>query len=114
MRQCLQPQGRARGALGRPRDRNRVGDRKSIAVAARRRRSLSPRGQKSAGLWANLMRILLTGTSGQVGGALRPLLQGRGEVLTPQRAHFDLAKPETLAEALDGLKPDLIINPAAY
>ena len=61
-----------------------------------------------------MMRILLTGTSGQVGGALRPLLQGQGDVLTPQRAQFDLSKPETLAEGLDGLKPDLIINPAAY
>ena len=60
------------------------------------------------------MRILLTGTSGQVGGALRPLLQERGDLLTPQRAEFDLAKPETLAEGLDGLKPDLIVNPAAY
>jgi dTDP-4-dehydrorhamnose reductase len=60
------------------------------------------------------MRILLTGTSGQVGGALRPLLQGRGDLLAPQRAELDLARPETLAEGLDGLKPDLIINPAAY
>lgn len=60
------------------------------------------------------MRILLTGTSGQVGGALRPLLQGRGDLLAPQRAELDLARPETLAERLDGLKPDLIINPAAY
>ena len=60
------------------------------------------------------MRILLTGTSGQVGGALRPLLQERGDLLEPHRAELDLARPETLAEGLDGLKPDLIINPAAY
>ena len=60
------------------------------------------------------MRILLTGTSGQVGGALCPLLQERGDLLAPQRAELDLARPETLAEGLDGLKPDLIINPAAY
>jgi dTDP-4-dehydrorhamnose reductase len=60
------------------------------------------------------MRILLTGTSGQVGGALRPLLQAQGELLTPQRVQLDLAKPETLPGSLNGLKPDLIINPAAY
>ena len=60
------------------------------------------------------MRILLTGTSGQVGGALRPLLQEQGDLLTPQRTEFDLSKPETLTQALDELKPDLIINPAAY
>jgi dTDP-4-dehydrorhamnose reductase len=60
------------------------------------------------------MRILLTGTSGQVGGALRPLLAGNNELLTPQRSEFDLAQPTMLAATLDQLKPELIINPAAY
>lgn len=60
------------------------------------------------------MRILLTGTSGQVGGALRPLLDKRGTVIAPSRSAFDLSKPEMLAGALDGFKPDLIVNPAAY
>ncbi|HEU4805137.1 MAG TPA: dTDP-4-dehydrorhamnose reductase [Nitrobacter sp.] len=60
------------------------------------------------------MRIVLTGTNGQVGGALRPLLEQGGTVIAPSRIQFDLSKPETLAGALDGFKPDLIINPAAY
>jgi dTDP-4-dehydrorhamnose reductase len=60
------------------------------------------------------MRILLTGTNGQVGGALRPLLATHGTVIAPSRTEFDLSKPQTLGEALDGFKPDLIINPAAY
>lgn len=60
------------------------------------------------------MRILLTGTNGQVGGALRPLLATHGTVIAPSRIEFDLSKPQTLDEALDGFKPDLIINPAAY
>jgi dTDP-4-dehydrorhamnose reductase len=60
------------------------------------------------------MRILLTGTSGQVGAALRLVLQDHDEVLAPQRAQFDLSKPETLVDRLEVLKPDLIINPAAY
>lgn len=60
------------------------------------------------------MRILLTGTNGQVGGALRPLLDKGGTVIAPSRSAFDLSKPETLAGALDGFKPDLIVNPAAY
>ncbi|GAB1715480.1 MAG: dTDP-4-dehydrorhamnose reductase [Nitrobacter sp.] len=60
------------------------------------------------------MRILLTGTNGQVGGALRPLLEKGGTVIAPSRNEFDLSKPETLAGALDAFKPDLIINPAAY
>jgi len=60
------------------------------------------------------MRILLTGTSGQVGGALHDVLAGWHEVLAPKRAEFDLAAPETLGRALDRLKPDFILNPAAY
>jgi len=60
------------------------------------------------------MRILLTGTSGQVGGALLPLLRGSHDVLAPNRAEFDLSDPNALAATLDRFKPDLIINPAAY
>ncbi len=60
------------------------------------------------------MRILLSGTTGQIGGALQPLLDGRGYLLTPRRSEFDLARPETLNGALDALEPDLILNPAAY
>jgi dTDP-4-dehydrorhamnose reductase len=60
------------------------------------------------------MRILLTGASGQVGGALLPLLQGAHEVLAPTRAEFDLADPEGRTAALDRFNADLIINPAAY
>jgi dTDP-4-dehydrorhamnose reductase len=60
------------------------------------------------------MRILLTGTAGQVGRALLPLLRGRGEIVTPTRSEFDLSKPDALNNELGRLKPDLIINPAAY
>jgi dTDP-4-dehydrorhamnose reductase len=60
------------------------------------------------------MRILLTGTSGQVGGALLPLLNPGGAVLAPQRDAFDLSRPDALPAALDALKPKLIVNPAAY
>lgn len=60
------------------------------------------------------MRILLTGIGGQVGGALQPRLAKLGTVIAPSRAEFDLSKPETLAAALDGFSPDLIVNPAAY
>ncbi|CCD91742.1 dTDP-4-dehydrorhamnose reductase [Bradyrhizobium sp. ORS 375] len=62
------------------------------------------------------MRILITGTSGQVGRALREVLSARGadELLCPPRAEFDLAQPASLASALDRFAPDLILNPAAY
>jgi dTDP-4-dehydrorhamnose reductase len=60
------------------------------------------------------MRILLTGTSGQVGGALLPLLQKRATVLAPDRVELDLTRLDALASQLDELKPDFIVNPAAY
>lgn len=60
------------------------------------------------------MKILLTGTAGQVGGALLPLLQGRADIVAPALEEFDLSRPDELAGKLDSIKPDLIINPAAY
>ena len=59
------------------------------------------------------MRILLTGATGQVGGVLLPRLR-RHDVLAADRATLDLARPERIADVLDRLAPDLIINPAAY
>ena len=60
------------------------------------------------------MRIFLTGTEGQVGGALLPLLQKFGAVTAPRLVEFDFTKPDTLTAVLDQAKPDLIINPAAF
>src|SRR3979409_2186112 len=91
-----------------------MGDRKAVRLATRRRGAFPGGGQEPPGLWAGLMRILLTGTDGQVGGALLPLLQGHGEILAPTPAEFDLSKTEALSDGLDRLRPDLIINPAAY
>ena len=60
------------------------------------------------------MRILLTGTSGQVGGALRPVLAAQGTIIAPSSSEFDLSKPEGLTDHLNDFRPDLIVNPAAY
>lgn len=60
------------------------------------------------------MRILVTGVSGQVGSALLHSLQACGTLVPADRAALDLAKPADLAARLDALRPELIINPAAY
>jgi dTDP-4-dehydrorhamnose reductase len=60
------------------------------------------------------MRILLTGTNGQVGGALRQPLSEIGEVQIADRSALDLSRTESLFSTLNALSPHLIINPAAY
>ena len=60
------------------------------------------------------MRILLTGISGQVGGALLPRLQGFGQVIAADKSVLDLVQLADILSTLDRFKPDLIINPAAY
>ena len=60
------------------------------------------------------MRILLTGVTGQVGGALARRLGEFGMLLAADRAILDMSKPGAIAQRLDDLKPDVIVNPAAY
>lgn len=60
------------------------------------------------------MRILLTGTSGQLGNALLPRLPATAHVYAPQRAELDMGNATQLRQCITDFKPDLIINPAAY
>lgn len=60
------------------------------------------------------MRILVTGTSGQVGWELRRSLASLGEIITPGRAELDLGSPETIAPYLQKMQPQIVVNPAAY
>ena len=61
------------------------------------------------------MKVLLTGGTGQVGGALVPRLRREGyEVSAPGRATLDLARPDRLAAALHAAAPAIIVNAAAY
>jgi dTDP-4-dehydrorhamnose reductase len=60
------------------------------------------------------MRILLTGITGQVGSAFCAPISEFATVVQADRSQLDLSQPATLSNALDQLKPDLIINPAAY
>jgi dTDP-4-dehydrorhamnose reductase len=60
------------------------------------------------------MRILVTGVSGQVGGALVPRLKPFGTVIPHDEFSIDFTKLDAIPAALDRDAPDLIINPAAY
>jgi dTDP-4-dehydrorhamnose reductase len=60
------------------------------------------------------MRILLTGVSGQVGGALALRLGNGATVIAAGREMLDLARPAEIPSRLDAIAADLIINSAAY
>lgn len=60
------------------------------------------------------MRILVTGVTGQVGGALVRRLGGAHAVLPINEAELDFTKLGRIAATLDRLAPEFIINPAAY
>jgi dTDP-4-dehydrorhamnose reductase len=59
-------------------------------------------------------RILLTGITGQVGGELAQLLPRIGEVAGFDRRHLDLSKPEEIRRKIREVRPQLIVNAAAY
>lgn len=60
------------------------------------------------------MRILLTGSQGQLGWELRQRLAVFGEVLVPDRRSLDLSDPAQVARFVREQAPGIIINAAAY
>ena len=60
------------------------------------------------------MKILLTGKNGQVGFELAKKLSTLGEVIATDREELDLANPDAIRQFIDQVKPNIIINPAAY
>jgi len=60
------------------------------------------------------MKILLTGKNGQVGFELNKKFSALGEVIATDREELDLTKLNAIETFIDRLKPDIIINPAAY
>jgi len=59
-------------------------------------------------------KILLTGVNGQVGGDLLPLLEQMGHVIAPTRADLDLSDAQAIRRFVRDIKPQWIVNPAAY
>ena len=60
------------------------------------------------------MRVVVTGATGQVGAALVERLHTPDATIGIDRSILDLSRPETVANVLDELAPDVLINAAAY
>ena len=60
-----------------------------------------------------MRKILLTGVNGQVGHALKSKFL-QHEVIALSREQLDLTKAHDIRRIIRDIKPDLIINPAAY
>lgn len=60
------------------------------------------------------MRVLLLGSSGQIGWELQRLLANGAEVTAPSSTEVNLARPKTLLGAIRSTRPDVILNAAAY
>ena len=61
------------------------------------------------------MRIVVTGRSGQIAQSLVERGPGaNNEVVTLARPAIDLAQPSDLADVLDALRPEAVVNAAAY
>ena len=60
------------------------------------------------------MKILLTGKCGQIGFALHKKLVSVGEVIATNRNELNLEDPDAIRTYIEKIKPDIIINAAAY
>ena len=60
------------------------------------------------------MRIVLIGKNGQLGWELQRTLPVLGEVIPLSRNDLDLSAPDTIQKTVAELRPDLVINAAAY
>lgn len=61
-----------------------------------------------------MKRILLTGCTGQLGQELQRTLAHEGEVIGVNRQTVDLLQTASIRQAITEVKPDLIVNAAAY
>ena len=60
------------------------------------------------------LKILLTGRNGQVGWELERALAPLGEVVATDRSTLDLADPDMIRRVVREVKPEIIVNAAAY
>ncbi len=61
-----------------------------------------------------MKRILLIGINGQVGQELKQTLAPLGEIIGLGRQQLDLSQSEKIPQAISEIKPEIIVNAAAY
>ena len=61
-----------------------------------------------------MIRVLVTGARGQVGGEVARALEEHAEVIAHDRSTLDLANPAQIAQRVRAARPDVIVNAAAY
>lgn len=66
------------------------------------------------GVGAFIPTILTTGRNGQVGWELERCLTGLGHIIATDRTTLDVADPDSIRRTIRDLRPDVIVNPAAY
>jgi len=59
-------------------------------------------------------RILVPGSTGQVGWELQSTLAPLGTVIAPDRKQMDLANPDSIRQAIRDARPEIIVNAAGY
>ena len=59
-------------------------------------------------------KILLTGKGGQLGSELHCLLPRLGDLVAPDRRELDLLDPDSIRRVVRNIRPQLIVNAAAY
>lgn len=60
------------------------------------------------------LRVLITGANGQVGWQLQRAFAPLGVVTACTHSELDLSQPEAAARAVREIKPDILLNAAAY
>ena len=61
-----------------------------------------------------MKKILLTGKQGQVGWELQRTLLPLGQVIAVDVSDLDLTQPDAIRNMVQAVRPDVIVNPAAY
>ena len=60
------------------------------------------------------LRLLVTGTTGQVGWELLRSLAPLGEVIAADRQRMNLSDPDSIRRTIREVRPDVLVNPAAW